>query len=134
MKNLFEKTLCEQRIGKDIQGVAVDWYFKTINQLYCAGDRALFDRRENARFEECAQIVQRAIETRDGIEVIKLVPKIYQDEVRHRFDNLIEKKNPDTDNVAACRAYVAAFINFIRYLHRLSTGRTGSTNPMEHQS
>lgn len=46
VKNLFEKTLCEQRTGNDGQGISVNWYLHTVNQLCCAGDREPSDVRE----------------------------------------------------------------------------------------
>ncbi|OPY39335.1 MAG: hypothetical protein A4E35_00106 [Methanoregula sp. PtaU1.Bin051] len=45
MKNLFEKTLCEQRIGNDMNNVGVKWYFRTVRQLNYSFDRALPKRK-----------------------------------------------------------------------------------------
>jgi hypothetical protein len=132
MKNLFEKTFCKQRAGKDEQDVAINWYFKTVNRFHCAGNQSLSDCRENARFDEWVLIVQKAIETGDETEVIRLVPKTSENDVIYRFRDVMEKKNPDANNVAAGRAYVVAFIDFIRYFHRVSRGRWGNTDSMEH--
>jgi hypothetical protein len=60
------------------------------------------------------------------------VPKTSENDVIYRFRDVMEKKNPDANNVAAGRAYVVAFIDFIRYFHRVSRGRRGNTDSMEH--
>mgnify|MGYP001235181443 CR=1 FL=1 len=45
VKNLFERTLCEQRLGKDSQNVAVELYFATILQICNVRDPSQRNRR-----------------------------------------------------------------------------------------
>jgi hypothetical protein len=133
LKNLFEKTFCEQRAGKDGQNIAIGWYFETVSRLHCAGERALFTCMKNAGPDESTVILkaERAIETGDEKEIAEFVPKNYEDDFRHRFRDVMEKKNYAMNNVTAGRVYVAAFIDFIRYLHHTSASIPGKTDQRE---
>jgi hypothetical protein len=44
----------------------------------------------------------------------------------------MDKKNYDVNNVAAGRAYVSAFIDFIVYVHNLTTSIPGEKSHAEH--
>jgi hypothetical protein len=35
LKNLLEKTCCENRTRKNMQNHAIDWYFESVNRLHC---------------------------------------------------------------------------------------------------
>lgn len=123
LKNLFEKTFCERRAGKDMQDIAINWYFETVKRLHRAGERRLYTCLKPDGPDESPVFpkVNRAIETGVADEIIGFIPKTQDHDFRYRFHHLIEKKNYDVNNVAAGRGYVAEFIDFILYLHHLCT-------------
>jgi hypothetical protein len=134
LKNLFEKTVCERRAGKDVQDTSFDWYFETVNRLHRASEGALYTRVNPDGLDESPVVpkVKRAIETCEAEEIIGFIPKTQEHDFRHRFHHLIEKKNYDVNNVAAGREYIAEFIDFILYLHHLCTSSSGEAGPPEH--
>jgi hypothetical protein len=123
LKNLFEKTFCERRAGKDVQDIAINWYFETAKRLHRDGERTLYACMKPAGLDVSPVIpnAERAFKTGNSEELTGIIPKTMEDDFRHRFYHVMEKKNYDVNNVADGRAYVAAFIDFIVYLHHICT-------------
>jgi hypothetical protein len=98
-----------------VQDIAINWYFETVKRLHSAGERTLYACLKPAGFDESPVIpkAERAIEIGDVEELIGFIPKTMEDDFRHRFYHVMEKKNYDVNNVADGRAYVAAFTDFI---------------------
>jgi len=134
LKNLFEKTFCERKAGKDVQDIAVNWYFETVKRLHRAGERTLYACLKPAGLDESPVIpnAERAIETGNSEELIGFIPKTQEHDFRHRFHSLIEKKNYDVNDVAAGREYVEEFIDFIIYLYYFGTSSSGESGHPEH--
>ena len=133
LKNLFEKTFCERRAGKDVQDIAINWYFETVKRLHRAGERTLYACMKPAGLDEnpIIQKVKRAIETGEAEELIGFIPKTQEHDFRHRFHRLSGKKNYDVNSIAAGREYVAEFIDFIIYLHHFCTSSSGESGHPE---
>lgn len=133
LKNLFEKTFCESRAGKDMEDIAINWYFETVKRLHRAGERRLYTCMNPDGSDERSVVpkVKRAIETGEADEIIGFIPKTKEHDFRHRLHHLIEKKNYDVNNVAAGREYVAEFIDFIIYLHHFCTSSSGESGHPE---
>jgi HEPN domain-containing protein len=133
LKNLFEKMYCERRAGKDVQDIAINWYFETVERIHRAGERTLYTCMKPAGLDESPVVpkAERAIETGDAEELIGVVPKTMEGELRQHFHYVVEKRNYDVNNIIAGRAYVAAFIDFIVYLHNLNTITSGEVGHAE---
>jgi hypothetical protein len=134
LKNLFEKTFCERRAGKDVHGVTIDWYFETLSRLHRDRDGALYTCMKPNGLDVSPVVpkAERAIETCNAEEIIEVVPKTMEGDLRQHFHYVMEKRNYDVNNIIAGRAYVAAFIDFIVYLHNLNTSTSGEVGRAEH--
>lgn len=121
LKEAFEKTLRARKQGKDAMAVADDWFFETTIRLHRAGEGAPFTGLKPAGLDEGPVVprAEEAIETGNPNEVIDFVMHTIEEELRHRFNQVIAKKKYDENNVAAGRQYVHAFINFVVYSHHL---------------
>jgi cell division inhibitor SulA len=130
LKNLLEKTCCEHSARKNMQNRAVDWYFDTVSRFYSANKGALHsclkfgDRDEST----IVPMMERAIETGNFEEIIGIIPNIHAAEVRERFHHVMDKSNYDRNNIAAGRAYISAFIDFLTYVHTIRTCIPGEEN------
>ena len=127
LKNLFDKTVCEHRDRKDVQDIALDWYFETVSRLHRSRKRVLYTFMKPDGLDESQifQKVERAIEIGDVEELIGDIPYTKEGDLRQRFRHVMDKRNYDVNNIAAGRAYVSAFIDFIIYVHNLSTSIPG---------
>ena len=123
LKNLLEKTCCEHSSQKNMQNRAIDWYFETVNRFHLANRRMLYTCLKPGGLEESPIVlkVERAIETGNFEEIIGVIPNIHAGNVKQRFHHVMDKRNYDLNNIAAGRAYVSAFFDFIGYVHNLSS-------------
>lgn len=131
LKNLLEKTCCERSARKNMQNCAIDWYFNTVRRFYSANKGALYTCPKPGGLDESliAVKVERAIETDNFEEIIGIIPNTHAADVRERFHHVMDKSNYDRNNIAAGRAYVSAFIEFLTYVHTIRTCIPGEENP-----
>ncbi len=120
--------------GKSVQELADDWFFETTIRLHRAGEGAPYTGLKPAGLDEgpVVPLAEKAIDTGDAAEVIGFITEAVREDLMHRFNEVRAKKTYDPDNVAAGRAYVAAFINFVVYAHHLYMSITGSVGHGEH--
>jgi hypothetical protein len=62
---------------------------------------------------------EKAIETGNSQETIDFILGTVEDDLTHRFHNVMDKKNYDVDDVAAGREFIEAFIGWVVYSHHL---------------
>ncbi len=128
LKEAFEKTLRARKLGRDAKSVADDWFFETAIRLHRAGEGAPFTGLKPAGLDEGPVVprAEKAIETGDASEAIGFVVRSTEEELQKRFRQVMSKKKYDANDVAAGRAYVHAFINFVVYSHHLYSFVIGS--------
>jgi len=117
----FERTMQVREFGGGAKDLAEDWFFETAIRLHRAGEGAPYTGLKPAGLDEGPVVprAEKAIETGDAGEVIGFVLDKVREDLQHRFHAVIEKKQYDPDDVAAGRAYVQAFINFVVYAPHL---------------
>jgi hypothetical protein len=128
LKNILEKTCCIQSINKNMQNCAIDWYFETVNRLQSANRRMLFTSLKPAGSDESPRVlkVEKAIDTGNFEEIRSVIPPTHSGDVKQRFQQVMNKKNYPVNNIAAGRAYVSAFFDFIGYVHNLTSEIPGN--------
>jgi hypothetical protein len=70
-------------------------------------------------------MMERAIETGNLEKILGFIPNAHAADVWERFHHVMDKSYYDRNNIAAGREYVSAFMDFITYLHNLSTSIPG---------
>ena len=130
LKNLLERTCCERSARKNMQNRAIDWYFDTVSRFYSANKGALYTCLKPGGLDESliAVKVERAIETGNFEQIIGIIPDTHAADVRERFHHVMDKSNFDRNNIAAGRAYVSAFIDFLTYVHTIRICIPGEEN------
>jgi hypothetical protein len=133
LKNLLEKTCCERSARKNMQNRAIDWYFDTVSRFHSANKGVLYPCLKSGGLDESliAVKVERAIETGNFEEIIGIIPDTHAADVRERFHHVMDKSNFDRNNIAAGRAYVSAFIDFLTYVFTIRICIPGEENYSE---
>jgi hypothetical protein len=121
LKTAFERTLEVRRIGADARNLADDWFFETAIRLHRAGEGAPYAGMKPAGLDEGPVVprAEKAIGTGDPSEVIRFILHAVERDLRNRFDHVIHTKYYSVDDVAAGRAHIQAYINFVVYAHHL---------------
>ena len=126
-----------RKAGGDAQELADDWFFETAIRLHRAGEGAPYTGMKPAGLDEGPVVprAEHAIETEDPTDVIQFILHTIEEDLRHRFAQVIQTKKYNPNNVKAGRAFIQAYINFVVYAHHLYiTVKGGAGNGgTEHQ-
>jgi hypothetical protein len=124
LKNLLEKTCCERTTQRKARNHSIEWYLQTINRLhseyYRPHDLNISTKTPEER--KTILLVERACETGNFDEIATVMQITSDEEIRQRFNDVLNKSNYDMDNIAAGRAYVSAFTDFIACINSLRSG------------
>ena len=134
VRRAFDRTLKVRANGKEVQDLADDWFFETVVRLHRAGEGASFTGLRPAGLDEGPVVprAEEAIETGNPHEVIGFVLRTVEEDLEHRFRDIMAKKQYGVDDVEAGRAYVQAFLNFVVYAHHLYTSVTSGSGHGHH--
>jgi hypothetical protein len=113
----FQKTLAARKAGSAAREVADTWFFETVVRVHRAGEGAPFTGLRPAGLDAGPAVpaADRAVQTGDLAPVEKLLAGELQAGLRQRFARLRAEKAPG-DDVAAGRAWVAAYVPFVHYV------------------
>lgn len=130
LKNLLEKACCERRTQKNAKEHSASWYFSTINHLHSVrfGPHNLNMSTKTPKEKSVILLVERACESGNVEEITTVIRDTSNEEIRLHFHDLVKKRDYDRKNVAAGRAYAAAFTAFVA---RLNTIRSGVVQGVE---
>ncbi len=113
----FQKTVAARKLGPIAREVADTWFFETVVRVHRAGEGAPFTGLKPAGLEQGPAIpaADEAVRTGDLAPVDKLLATELGEGLRHRFALVRAWKTP-SDDVAAGRAWVAAYVPFVHYV------------------
>jgi len=117
----FERTVKVRKLEKDVQDLADDCFFETAIRLHRAGEGAPYTGMKPSGLDEgpIVPLAEKAIKTGDPSEVIEFILDTVRADLLRRFHKVQDKRDYDTNDVAAGRSYVQAYIGFVVYTHKL---------------
>ena len=130
----FERALRVRPAGGEARDLADDWFFETAVRLHRASEGEPFTGLKPAGLDEGPVVpkAEDAIETGDPSEVIRLILDAVDDDLRRRFERVTATREYVPDDVAAGRAFVQAFLDFVVYAHHLHLSVTGGRGGHAH--
>lgn len=136
IRDAFARTLGVRRVGGEAMALADLWFFETLVRIHRAGEGAPYTGLKPAGQEPEEGIAAAdqalAVGTVDG-----LAPKIAEHVsggIRERFERVRALSGYDPSDVAAARAYVHAYVEYIHFVERIveaihAAGHSGETHP-----
>jgi len=126
----FQKTLAVRGLGPEARDLADKYFFETLVRLHREGEGAPYTGLKPAgAVEPVVAASDKALEAGSVEELTKEITQLVAEGIRHRFTETVEKKQQADENVAAGRAFVEAYVEFVHYVEGLHTDATG---PAEH--
>lgn len=121
MKKAFEKAMKVRKAGKEAAELADYWFFETVVRLHRGGEGAPYTGLKPAGLDVGPVVprAERCLAKGDPKEVIDFLQHFTEEKTRHVFNEAMEKKKYDVDDVEAAREYVEAMLGFILYSHGL---------------
>ena len=117
----FERTLAVRALSPQAKELADRFFFETLVRVHRAGEGAPFAGLQPAGRDLGPAIpaADKAIEEGSVESVEKLLSAVIQQRLREHFNELIGARGFQADHVAAGRAYVKAYVEFIHFVERL---------------
>ena len=124
----FERTLAVRALSPQAKELADQFFFETLVRVHRAGEGAPFTGLEPAGriLGPAIPAADKAI-AEDSVEsVVKLLTAAMQEHLREHFSEVVSAKDFMPDDVAAGRAYVKAYVEFIHYVERAYEASTAA--------
>lgn len=121
IKHAFEHASSVRKLGPTAKGLADRYFLETLVRLHRAGEGAPYTGLKPAGRDLGPAIpaADRAIETGSVEPVVKLLTDAVKQGTDEQFHGVAATKKFATDDVAAGRKYVAAYVEYVHYVERL---------------
>ena len=116
----FDKTVAVRKAGGQAKELADMYFFETLVRIHRAGEGAGYTGLKPAgRIEPPIAAADKALESGKLQEVAKLISKRNEEGLHRHFEDVMKKKKYNPNDVAAGRAFAAAYVEFTHYVERL---------------
>ena len=130
IRTAFERTLAVRTLSPQAKELADGFFFETLVRVHRAGEGAPFTGLKSAGRDLGPAIpaADKAIEEGSVESVVKLLTAGMQEHLREHFDEVVSTKVFTLGDVAAGRAYVKAYVEFIHYVERVYEASTTASH------
>jgi hypothetical protein len=117
LRPIFEKSIKVRALGADAAEVADRYFLENLVRIHRAGEGASYDgiKPRGTALNPKVVAADEAMETGDLKSLTALIPADNFSELRRRFDRASALKHYDVNDVAAGRAYIAAYVSFYKF-------------------
>jgi hypothetical protein len=142
IRSAFERTLIVRALSQQAKALADRFFFETLVRVHRAGEGAPFTGLKPAGLDLGPAIpaADRAIEQGSVESVVNLLTTAMQERLRKHFNEVVSTRTFQAGDVAAGRAYVTAYVEFIHYVERVyeasisvAHGHFDETKPVVHE-
>ncbi len=117
LRPIFDKAMKVRALGPDAADLADRHFLENLVRIHRAGEGVSCDGIKPTGTALAPEVVaaDEAMETGNLKPLMELVPADKHTELRRRFDTARALKQFDVNDLAAGRAYVAAYVSFYKY-------------------
>ncbi len=121
IKNGFKKTLAVRKLNPQAKELADMYFFETLVRIHRAGEGEPYTGLKPAGRDLGPAIpaADEALKNSELEPLLKLLTQEVQTGIRHKFENVLAKKDYEADNVQAGREYVEAYVLFLEHVERI---------------
>ena len=127
VRNVFQKVLAVRKSGAAAKDLADMYFFETLVRVHRAGEGAPYTGLKPAgKIEPAIALADKALETGKLEPVGKALTERTHDGLHKQFEAVMAKKNYKPGDVAAARAYVGAYVEYVHYVERVHDAAAAS--------
>lgn len=120
IRNAFQKAVSVRKTGAQAKDLADHYFFETLVRVHRAGEGAPYTGLKPAgEIEPPIAAADKSIETGKLEPVARMVKERMENGLHQQFDAVTAKKKYNPNDVAAARAYVGAYVEYVHYVERL---------------
>lgn len=114
---IFAQSIKVRALGPDAEDLADRFFLESLVRIHRAGEGAPFEglKPSGTPVDEKIVVADKCVETGVLGPLIELVVPNAVDELKHRFAKVMSLKNYDPDDVGGGRAYVQAYVSFVKF-------------------
>lgn len=128
IRNVFGKAVAVRKSGGTARELADHAFFETLVRVHRAGEGAPYTGLKPAgQIEHAVAVADKSIETGRLEPVARMVDDAVERGLHQQFEAVARTKRHDPNDVAAARAYVGAYVEYVHYVERVEqAARTGA--------
>ena len=117
----FNKTIAIRNLNAQAKELADMYFFEKLVRIHRAGEGEPYTGLKPAGRDLGPAIpgADDALESRKLEPLLKLLTQEIQSGIRHKFEDVLAKKDYQADNVQAGREYVEAYVRFLEHVERI---------------
>jgi hypothetical protein len=121
VRGVFDKVVRLRKVSPEAKEVADRHFFETVVRVHRAGEGAPFTGLKPAGLEEgpIIPVAEEAVATGSPDELSRLLGDYLYEEVKERFDQVMELQNQAPGSVSEAREYVEAMLGLEVWSHKL---------------
>ncbi|MGB5848969.1 MAG: DUF6448 family protein [Ignavibacteriaceae bacterium] len=121
INNAFQKTLTVRKLSPEAKEMADMYFFETIVRLHRLGEGAPYTGLKPAGRDlgPAIPLADKSIEENSAKELLELLTDEIQNGLHQYFQNVISKKDYNTNDINAGREYIEAYVVFVHYVERI---------------
>ena len=121
IRNAFQTTLAVRKLSPQAKELADRYFFETLVRVHRAAEGEPYTGLKPAGLDLGPAIpaADKALENGKVEPLLKLLTESMQAEIREKFKQAMAKKKYRADNVEAGRAYIEAYVPFVRYVEQI---------------
>lgn len=134
VRRAFDAALSIRDEGPSVREVADLHFFETLVRVHRAGEGAHYTGLKPAGLDHgpVIPVAERAIDTGSPERLVELLTARVEEEVRQRFDHVMELKARTDGDLDANRAYVAATLDLQVWSHGLYLATRAAAHEHQH--
>ena len=127
VKAAFVKTLTVRKLGDQAKDLADMYFFETAVRLHRAGEGAPYTGLKPAGTDlgPVVPAADKAIDSNSVDALQGLLAKAVDEGVKHRFEQVVSKKNFKPNDIEAGRQFVRAYVEFVHYVEQVHLAAEG---------
>lgn len=132
LRQAFDRAIRVRALSPEAKETVDFWFFETAVRLHREGEGAPFTGLKPAGLDTGPAVprAEKAVETGRFDEISRFLHDVLDQQLHHRFHEVLDRRGYDENDVTAARAYVQAMLGFIVYSHSVYT--TLLASPHEH--
>ena len=136
IRRVFEETLAVRALSARAKELADRYYFETLVRLHRAGEGEPYTGLKPAGRDLGPAIpaADQALEEGSAEHLKLLLNEALQKGLREHFDKALARKKFRSDDLAAGREYVEAYVEFVHYVERIYEASTRASQGHYHES
>lgn len=126
IKRSFRQTLAVRKLSPEAKELADMYFFETLVRIHRAGEGAPYTGLKPEGSDPSAAITcaDKALETGKVEPLLKMVTDAVREGIEENFEDVMNKKKFDVNDVQAGRGYVEAYVTYTHYVERLYEAAT----------